>query len=367
MRQRDHGLGRLFCPIISGVVAGELRSKCERQFSMTKNGNLKRRVRARASKTGESYSAARMQVLNSQQSTQMPVRKSARLAVAQMTIRNDPCDILQFRTSGEEVRQLMKRAHAAKADILHIQEGATCWPDKYILSETGPETVGSADWGKFQWPALKEELEATRRLARDLGLWVVFGSVHRLSKERRPHNSLYVVSGQGALVTRYDERMLSNTKISFMYTPGTLPISFELNGLRFGCALGMESHFPEIFIEYEKLGVDCVLFSTTGGSAAYPNDSAFSAEVLGHAASNSYWVSYATAAKPGGAAVSGIADPWGKWAAQCAADGAPSIAFFDINDFSDDPSRPWRRSARSGIYDAHLVGDDPRSEKRDVF
>jgi hypothetical protein len=26
----------------------------------------------------------------------------------------------------------------------------------------------------------------------------------------------------------------------------------------------MESHYPEIFIEYERLDVDCVLFSTTG-------------------------------------------------------------------------------------------------------
>lgn len=334
---------------------------------MTHNSNFKRRVRTRAAKTGESYSAARTQILGLQQNAPTAEKKSVRLAVAQMKIRNDPCDASQFRTSGEDIRHLMRQAHAAGAELLHLQEGATCWPDKYILSESGPDTVGPAEWSKFQWTVLKRELEAIRKLAQDIGIWVVFGSVHQLTKEQRPHNSLYVISDQGELVTRYDERWLSNTKISFMYTPGTLPISFEVNGLRFGCALGMESHFPEVFIEYEQLGVDCVLFSTTGGSAAYPNDSAFTAEVLGHAASNSYWVSYATAAKPDGAAMSGVADPWGKWTARCVAEGTPSIAICEISDFSDDPSRPWRRSARSGIYDPHLVGDDPRSERRDAF
>lgn len=334
---------------------------------MTKNGNFKRRVRARAAKTGESYTAARMHVLDAPHSDQRREKKSVRLAVAQMTIRSDPRDISLFRESGEEVRRLMKQAHAANADLLHLQEGATCWPDKYILSETGPDTVGPADWAQFQWSALKVELEGIRQLAKELGLWVVFGSVHQLTNQQRPYNSLYVVSDQGALVTRYDERMLSHTKISFMYTPGTLPISFEVNGLRFGCALGMESHFPEVFLEYEQLGVDCVLFSTTGGSAAYPNDSAFTAEVLGHAASNSFWVSYAISAKPSGSAISGIANPWGEWVAQGASYGTPSIAVCDIEDFSGDPSRPWRRSARSGIYDQHRVDDDPRSERRDEF
>lgn len=334
---------------------------------MTQNGNFKRRVRARAAKTGESYTTARMHVAEASQSDQPSETQSVRMAVAQMTVRTEPCDVSEFHAGGEEIRQLMKQARAAKADLLHLQEGATCWPDKYILSENGPNAVGPADWTKFQWPALKEELEAIRQLAQELGLWVVFGSVHQLTNRQRPHNSLYVVSDEGALVTRYDERMLSNTKISYMYTPGTLPIIFEVDGLRFGCALGMESHFPEVFIEYEKLGVDCVLFSTTGGSAAYPNDSAFAAEVIGHAASNSYWVSYAVAAKNNAAAVSGIVTPWGEWAAKCASDGTPSITFFDIDGFSNDPSRPWRRKARSGIYEPYRAKDDPRSERRDIF
>jgi predicted amidohydrolase len=36
----------------------------------------------------------------------------------------------------------------------------------------------------------------------------------------------------------------------------------DVDGLRFGCALGMDSHFSELFIEYERLDVDVVLIST---------------------------------------------------------------------------------------------------------
>ena len=55
-----------------------------------------------------------------------------------------------------------------------------------------------------------------------------------------------------------------------MYSPGSDPITFVVDGYRFGCALGMESHFPEVFSEYERLDVDCVLFSSTGEGTGGP-------------------------------------------------------------------------------------------------
>ena len=212
--------------------------------------------------------------------------ESVRLAVAQTTLSNDPRDISGLRASGIESRRLMREAYEAGAQLVHFPEGATCAPNKRIMSGTGPNEIGPSDSDRFEYATLREELEAISNLASDLKLWTVFGSVHQLTPPHRPHNSLYVVSDRGEVVTRYDERLLSNTKISFMYTPGKNPVTFEVDGVRFGCALGMETHYPEIFIEYQRLDVDCVLFSTTGESpSAAP---AFAAEVLGHAASNTY-------------------------------------------------------------------------------
>jgi hypothetical protein len=64
-----------------------------------------------------------------------------------------------------------------------------------------------------------------------------------------------------------------------------------LHGFRFGLALGMEAHYPEIFGEYERLDVDCVLFSSTG-SANPGGPQTFVTEVQGYAAAHSYWVGF---------------------------------------------------------------------------
>jgi hypothetical protein len=42
---------------------------------------------------------------------------------------------------------------------------------------------------------------------------------------------------QGCLVARYDKRFLSHTEVSYLYSPGKEPLVFEVDGIRFGCAL----------------------------------------------------------------------------------------------------------------------------------
>lgn len=297
----------------------------------------------------------------------MPEAKRVRLAVAQTVVREDPRSAEELRESGRDLRRLMREAREAGARIVHFPEGATCSPHKRILSVDGPDEVGPAEWSRFEWVVLRQELAAIADLARELKLWTVFGSVHQLTPPNRPHNSLYVISDQGEVVTRYDERLLSKTKISYLYTPGSTPVTFDVDGVRFGCSLGMEVHFPELFSEYERLDVDCVLFSSTGGA---PQDAAtFATEAQGHAATNSYWVSFAM---PSGSAPSGVTAPDGQWLARCPRDGTPSVAVVNLDDSAADvevavsKARPWRRTARAGIYDAHFVSDS-RSDERSAF
>src|SRR5579863_9740614 len=260
---------------------------------MTKNAKFKRCVRSRAAKTGESYSAARSRLLAKLPGVPSPKGVGVLLAVAQTIVPDDPRDPESLRETGHEIRRLMREAHRRGATLIQFSEGATCSPNKRLMSSTGPKNIGPADWDHFEWGVLRDELDRIRKLAGELGLWTVIGAIHLLTHPNRPHNSLYVISDQGALITRYDERMLSQTKLSFMYTPGAEPITFEAGGLLFGCALGMECHFPEVFLDYERLNVDCVLFSSTGGVMSDP---AFSTEIRGHAATNSYWVTFSVPA-----------------------------------------------------------------------
>ena len=67
---------------------------------MTENANLKRRIRARAAKTGESYSAARRHLLGADETR----RVMSLIATAQCVLRPDPGSRDQLRESGEQVR-----------------------------------------------------------------------------------------------------------------------------------------------------------------------------------------------------------------------------------------------------------------------
>lgn len=289
-----------------------------------------------------------------------------RIAVAQNRVCEDPGNSADLEKCGSEVRGLIRRAHQKGARLVHFPEGAMCSPHKLIMSVNGPEEVGPADWNRANWDALQSQLRATAALAKELNVWVVLGSVHRLTPPNRPHNSLYVIDDNGTVVTRYDERMLSSTKISHMYSPGSTPVTFEVDGFRFGCSLGMEVHFPELFIEYERLDVDCVLFSTVGPPTPYSNE-VFATEAQAHAATNSYWVSYATSAQDAVSAPSGVISPEGQWLGKCPKEDAAAVVVVDLDGNAENFARPWRRKARSGIYDAHVVRDDPRSEERVGF
>jgi predicted amidohydrolase len=326
---------------------------------MTANKSFKRRVRARALKTGESYTAALRHFQKMAPGDAMPNTDPLLIAAAQLETPGDPTAAAALHRAGRDIRQLMSRAHEQGARLIHFCEGAICAPHKQIMS-SDPGTVAEADWSRFCWEAQQAELRSIAEHAASLKLWTVIGAVHRLTPPHRPHNSLYVIGDHGRVVTRYDERMLSSTKVSYMYTPGTSPITFDVDGVRFGCALGMESMYPELFVDYEQADVHCVLLSTQGPGAS------FALQAQGHASSNTYWISYATCAAEAHVASAGISGPDGAWSARCPAAGTAAVAVAGIDREHDHLARPWRRTARGGRYVAAAAIEDPRTS-RDSF
>ncbi|HET6986031.1 MAG TPA: carbon-nitrogen hydrolase family protein [Kribbella sp.] len=271
-----------------------------------------------------------------------------RIAVAQSTVHEDPTNAALLHESGAEVRRLMQQAADAGARLVHFTEGALCFPSKRVMSELGPDEIGPSDWSRADWAVLEEELDRITKLSRELGIWTVIPSVHQLPAPTRPHNSMYVVSDAGKVVTRYDERMLSTTKVTWMYTPGTQPVTFEVDGHRFGLALGLDVIFPELFTEYDRLGVDGVLVSYASNGVARNEHIAIQAR--GTAAMNTSWISLAVTANPGAGLESCVIDPRGTVMAEGRADGAPGIAVTDVQraDFSA-IGRDFRRRTRERI------------------
>jgi predicted amidohydrolase len=329
---------------------------------MTARSKFKQRVRDRAAKTGESYTAAlrHFRRASGDAMSDSVNSQSIRLAVAQTTERSDPRDPELLRQSGAEIRELIKRAQADGARLVHFPEGALCSPHKRLMS-SDPEKVAAADWSRVAWDVYSAELTSIARLAAELGIWVVLPAIHRLSEPHRPHNSLYVINASGQVETRYDERFMSQTKINFMYAPGAEPITFTVDGITIGCALGIEAVYADSFADYERRGVDLVLFSTTGAGPATTNPTPFFQNASVYAGINGYWISLAQTLP----ATSAVLGHSGTAPVVCAQDDQPDIVCAEISRPQD--SRPWLQRARSGVFDERQVTDDARSLQRSSF
>lgn len=151
--------------------------------------------------------------------------------------------------NGWQIGALMVEAKAAGAHLVHFPEAALSGYCKAQIE----------DWKTVDWSAIPRKLGKICMLACDLDLWVVLGCNHRLTAPNRPHNSLYVISFAGEIVTRYDKRFCSHSEITDCYSPDTQPVVFEVNGVHFGCALCIEVQFPELFAENAQMGVHCML------------------------------------------------------------------------------------------------------------
>jgi predicted amidohydrolase len=279
-----------------------------------------------------------------------------RLAVVQTEVSGEVPSRDVVAAAGARVREALVAAAAAGARVVQFAEGTLAYPSKRLMSVTAPE-VGPAEWSRADWGALRHELELVAKTCAELRVWAVVGAPHPLSGDRRPHNSLYVFDDTGAVHTRYDKRRLSTNETGLLYAPGTEPVVFDVDGIRFGMVLCLEILFPELFVEYAAMDVDCVLVSSAP-------DPKFESLVAAHALMNAITVSIAFAA---GSAEephrSGICTLFG-WSAQC--DSAE--AGFAIGDIPKLPATPgFHRQARNGLYDPWLVGDDVRSSDRQTL
>lgn len=273
------------------------------------------------------------------------------IAVAQSVVTAD------IAANGRHIRDLITRAAAAGARLVLFTEGAM---SGYVKS-----TI--RDWADVDWALLRAELDETAALCGRLGIWAVIGSAHSLSPPNRPHNSLYVISDQGQLAGRYDKRYLSHTEITDWFSPGFEPLTFDVDGFRFGLALCIEVCFPELFAEYEALGVDCVLL------ASYGLEAERRVQAQAHAATNCFWLATSVPAEHGARGPSGLVGPDGSLLASAQADAMADLAVYTLDraapefDIALTKARPWRRLAREGQIYRDKAVDDPRSADRLAF
>ncbi|HJP96084.1 MAG TPA: carbon-nitrogen hydrolase family protein [Candidatus Saccharimonadales bacterium] len=281
----------------------------------------------------------------------MPTTKKGRLrvAIAQLPISGDVA------VNAAKVKAAMREAAKGRARVIQFPEG--------MLTGYAKNPIQS--WGEVNWAAVHAELQAIMALAAELHLWVVLGSAHQLTPPHWPHNSLYIISDEGALVTRYDKRVVSHTEVTQFYTAGSESVIFDIDGYRFGCMICVEINFPELFIEYGKLGVDCLLLS------AYPEAPIFQLKARAHAAVHCYWISLSVPTNRAHMMSSALIGPDGE--VVNAIEEIEGLAFADLDHSAPQfgvpltKARPWRASVATDP--AYNIGalNDSRSVNRTVY
>ena len=327
---------------------------------MTANRSFKRRVRARAARTGESYQAARHRLLAEAEEPQ-PVTEPTPSATARLALHALPvgpwlptADALE--AQGDLLVEAIGRSAQSAAQIVVFPENALASPHKRHISRSAPE-IDEADWTKVDWTALRGQLARVAEAARAHEIAVILGAVHELGAGRRPHNCLYVISEQGQLVTRYDKRRLSTTEITYMYTPGTEPVVVELAGLRIGLVIGLEVLFPDLFTAYADAGADLVIAASHGGGI-------FEQLVRSYAILNVMPVGLVIPPLPDETSHTGVYGLNGAVASAPDA-GQPTMVLADVPRRDDTPTFHYK--ARHGFYEDRLLPAEPRSLARDRF
>jgi predicted amidohydrolase len=184
------------------------------------------------------------------------------------------------------MEQMIRAAASLGANVIHFPEGAL----------SGYAGVQLQTWEGFDWLALRRESENLVARAKQHGVWILFGSAHRLMGDHLPHNSVYAVSPQGEIVERYDKLFCTRQDLEF-YTPGNHLSVFEIEGLRCGILVCHDSRYPELYRRYYLEGVRCIFQSFYNASK---NGRTIHTDIMrptmqAHAATNYFWISVSNA------------------------------------------------------------------------
>ena len=253
------------------------------------------------------------------------------------------------------IKNQMIEAKLKKADIVQFPECALSgYPEVDLKTLEG-----------FNWDLLVEKTDSILSLAKQLNIWVLLGSIHRLSEGVKPHNSLYVIDNEGKIVDRYDKRFCTGGDLKH-FSPGDHFVNFDLNGVNCGLLICYDVRFPELYREYRKRNIDVIFHSFYNArqkkGSIHPVIMPITSQA--RAATNYFYISLTN---------SSAAESW-----PChfiTPDGliqnkltpnTPGILIskIDISQKFYDASKPYRKNAINGILNSGKTVEDPHSTNR---
>ena len=260
-----------------------------------------------------------------------------------------------IKTNYQYIEAQITESKLKKADVVHFPECA-------LPGYPGTDMMSMEN---FDWDELHRMTDSVMSLAKKLNIWVIMGSLHRLSGNNKPHNSLYVINPEGKITDRYDKRFCTGTDLEYC-SPGDHFVTFKIKGVNCGLLICYDVRFPELYREYRKLGCDVIFQSfynaRQGKGSIHPVIMPVSAEA--HAATNYFYMSLTNSSAP---------ESWPCYfitpdglVQNKLAPNVPGILISDI-DISEefyDASREYRQDAMSGKLNSGVTVKDPLSSDR---
>jgi len=166
-----------------------------------------------------------------------------------------------MRKNLEYVARQIRTARDRGADVAHFPEACL----------SGYAGVDFASHEGFDWPLLEDCTRRALDLARELRIWVLLGSSHRLTAPHKPHNSLYIIDDRGRIVDRYDKLFCAGDRSEETgdlahYSPGTHFSVFTIKGIRCGALICHDYRYPELYREYRRRDVQLMFHSYHAGN-----------------------------------------------------------------------------------------------------
>jgi predicted amidohydrolase len=253
------------------------------------------------------------------------------------------------------VRRQAERAAALGAEVAHFPEAAL----------SGYAGVNLTARAGYDWPALRAATERVQDVAGKLGMWVIVGSAHPLSGDHKPHNSVYVIGPDGALVDRYDKLFCTKQDLKH-YTPGDYFAVFDIRGVRCGLLICHDLRYPELYREYYRRGVRVLFQSFYNASTSGPTIHTVIVQptMQAHAANNYMWMSVANASGSYQAWPSFFVSPEGRVLGRLRRH-QPGVLVREVDTAAPIKDKcGFRDRAMAGVLHSGEPADDPRSRER---
>ena len=263
------------------------------------------------------------------------------------------------------VMRQMKTAKKRGAHVAHFSE--TCLP--------GYAGVDIRSMEGYDWDRLQEAHLQVSELARELKLWVILGSAHRLSGCHKPHNSLYIINDQGRIIDRYDKLFCTGDRRRRSgdlkhYTAGDHFCVFSIRGIRCGTLICHDFRYDELAREYKRSGVQLLFCSYHNGHMSRSQIKKWNhihpvivpATMRAYAANNFLWISANNTSARYSQWPGFFVRPDGHISGRLRNNASGIlISTVDTKAKLYDASEAWRDRALKGIYHSGTLVRDKRS------